>query len=63
MGKSLKKISLPEVVYVVRETDRDNDEWLSATKTVDGIDDGAQVGVYILQDVKTMRVSHDLTDL
>jgi len=50
----------PDQLFVFRENTTDSDGFWEADETTDSIDDGTPVGIYVLQEIKTMRVTRAL---
>lgn len=58
-----KKSSLPNRIYVKKETDpndRSGEPYLVADESPDSMDDGDTVGIYELRDTRTMHIARDL---
>jgi len=53
---------LPKQVYVVREVDRNDPDtsYLIVHETLDEIEDGTDVGIYMRGELRRMRVSRTL---
>jgi hypothetical protein len=57
MTKTKKSQTLPQQIYVVYDAD---ENFLDASATPAGIDDGAQVGIYELKDLRKMKITKEL---
>ena len=55
-----KKIALPKTIYVVRDTDLDDDPVLIAYEDYVEIDDSKKVGIYELKETVKKVVTHGL---
>ena len=62
LKKTTAKQNLPKAIYVKREMDENDPDgsYLTASESIDSMDDGDTVGVYELVETKTKRVTHDL---
>ena len=52
-------MKFPSVIYVVVDGEK-GEEYLLATKTILGIEDGSKVAIYRLQEIRTQQVTEKL---
>lgn len=57
--KKQKQRKLPSKVFVRLRGEKD-EQYLDATETTSGIEDGEEVGIYELVDIKKMKVTEEL---
>ena len=55
-----KQKPLPDQIYVTREMEPNDPDYLTASETTDDIESGETVGIYRLEATRTKRVTHDL---